>query len=124
MREADYTEIPFRTEGIPRVPPDAGETLRGAISETDFEFLLQQLPNKRAPGPDGLPFELLRHAPDGMKETILACVNGILTGEAPPPRSWLGGLICFLLKKDAVLDIPGYRQCVSWIQYTRYCQPS
>ena len=109
VREADYTKIPFRTEGIPRVPPDAGETLRGAISETDFEFLLQQLPNKRAPGPDGLPFELLRHAPDGMKETILACVNGILTGEAPPPRSWLGGLICFLLKKDAVLDIPGYR---------------
>jgi hypothetical protein len=44
-----------------------------------------------------------------MKETILACINGILTGEAAPPRSWLGRLISLLLKKDADLDIPGYR---------------
>jgi hypothetical protein len=44
-----------------------------------------------------------------MKEAIRACINSILIGEAPPPWSWIGGLICFLLKKDAVLDIPGYR---------------
>ncbi len=44
-----------------------------------------------------------------MKETIRACINSILVGEAPHPRSWMGGLICFLLKKDTVLDIPGYR---------------
>ncbi len=43
-----------------------------------------------------------------MKETIRACINSIRIGEASPPRSWMGGLICFLLKKDAVLDIPGY----------------
>ncbi len=84
--DSDYTDLPFSTEGIPRIPPDAGKTLRGAISETDDEFLLQQLPNKRAPGPDGLPFELLWHAPDGMKGTILACINRILTGEAAPPQ--------------------------------------
>ena len=52
---------------------------------------------------------MLRHAPDRMKEAIRACINSILAGEAPPPRSWMGGLICFLLKKDAVLDISGYR---------------
>jgi hypothetical protein len=44
-----------------------------------------------------------------MKETIRACVNSILTGEAPPPRSWIGGLICFLLKKEDVLHTAGYR---------------
>jgi hypothetical protein len=44
-----------------------------------------------------------------MKETILACIHGILAGEAAPPRSWLGGLTCYLLKKDTVLDIPGCR---------------
>ncbi len=27
------------------------------ISEADFEFLVQQLPDKRAPGPDGPPFD-------------------------------------------------------------------
>ena len=43
-----------------------------------------------------------------MKQVIRACINSILTGEAPPPRSWMGGLICFLLKKDSLLDITGY----------------
>jgi hypothetical protein len=75
----------------------------------DFEFLLEQLPNWRAPGPDGLPFELLKHAPDGVKKVILTCINSILTGEVAPPRYWLGRLICFLLNKDEVLDISGYR---------------
>ena len=106
---ADYAGLPFCPDGIPRVPPGARETLRGAITAADFEFVLGQLPNNRAPGPDGIPFEILWHAPDSMKETIRACINSILIGEASPPRSWMGGLICFLLKKDAVLDIPGYR---------------
>ena len=109
VRAADYSSLPLRTEDIPRVPPDAGETLRGAITAADFDFLLGEQPTRRAPGPDMIPSELLRAAPDSMKETIRTCINSILTGEAPPPRSWMGGLICFLLKKDAVLDIPGYR---------------
>ena len=107
--EADYAGLPFCPDGIPCVSPSARETLRGAITAADFEFALGQLLNNRAPGPDGIPYEILRHAPESMKETIRACINSILTGEAPPPRSWMGGLICFLLKKDAVLDIPGYR---------------
>ena len=109
VRTADYAGLPFCPDGIPRVPPSALETLRGAITVADFDFILGQLLNNRAPGPDGLPFEILRHAPDSMKETIRTCINSILVGEASPPRSWMGGLICFLLKKDAVLDIPGYR---------------
>jgi hypothetical protein len=44
-----------------------------------------------------------------MKAVIVDCINSILTGEASTPRSWMGGLICFLLKKDAVLDTGGYR---------------
>ncbi len=52
---------------------------------------------------------MLPAAPDRMKDVIRACVNSILTGEAPLPQSWMGGLICFILKKDAVLEIPGYR---------------
>ena len=73
-------------------------------------FLLGQLPNSRAPGQDGLPFELLRHAPRRMQTAVLNCINTILTGEAKPPRSWLGGLIRFLLKKeDLVLDTSGYQ---------------
>jgi ribonuclease HI len=106
--EADYEGLPFCPDGIPRVPPGARETLRGAITADDFEYALGQLPNNRAPGP-GVPFEFLRYAPRSMKETVRTCINSILTGEAPPPRSWMGGLICFLLKKEDVLHISGYR---------------
>ncbi len=49
-------------------------TLCGAITAADFEFVLGQS-NDRAPGPDGLPFEILWHAPDSMEETIRACIN-------------------------------------------------
>ncbi len=82
--------------------------MRYANTAADFEFALGQQLNNRAPGPDGLPYEILWYAPESLKETIRACINSILIGEAPPPRSWMGGLICFLLKKDAVLDFPGY----------------
>jgi hypothetical protein len=44
-----------------------------------------------------------------MKEVVRTCINLVLTGEALPPRSWLGGLIRFLLKKEDVLDTAGYR---------------
>ncbi len=71
-----------------------------------FEYVVGQLPNNRALGP-GMPFEFILHAPGSMKETIRTCINSILTGEAPPLQSWMGGLICFLLKKEDVLHIPG-----------------
>ena len=109
VRVADYSRLPFCPGDIPRVPPDARETLRDVITAADFEYLLGEQPSKRAAGPDELTFEMLRAAPDSMKQTIRACINSILTGEARPPQSWMGGLICFLLKKDAVLEIPGYR---------------
>ncbi len=107
MDEADYSGLPFCPDGIPRVPPSARETLRGAITADDFEHASGQLPNDRAPGP-GAPFESLGYAPGSMKETARTCINSIRTGEAPPPRSWMGGLICFLLKKEDVLHDSGY----------------
>jgi hypothetical protein len=53
----------------------------------------------------------------------LKCFAPGLAGD--PGRSWMGGLICFLLKKDAVLDIPGYCPvCLLETVYIRSCQPS
>jgi hypothetical protein len=60
------------------------------------------------PGQDMLPFELLQ-CTSRLKQVALECINGILTGEALPPRSWLGGLVRFLLKKEDVFDTGGYR---------------
>jgi hypothetical protein len=82
--EAEYAGLSFYPDGIPRVPPSARETLRGAITAADFEFALGQRLNNCAPGPDGIPYEILRQAPESMKETIRACINSILIGKAPP----------------------------------------
>ena len=109
VRAVDYDTLFWNTDGIPRVSPGPGETLREAVSMEDFEFLLRQLPNNRAPGPDGLPYELIQEAPDSLKNIILTCINTILTGNARPPQSWLGGLVRFLLKKEEVTVISGYR---------------
>jgi RNase P subunit RPR2 len=42
VRAVDYETLFWNTDGIPRVSPDSGESLRGAISRDDFEFLLRQ----------------------------------------------------------------------------------
>ena len=110
VRAGDYDQLPISLDSVPRIPPGSGESLRGAVSVADFEYLLGQLPNGRAPGQDGLPFELLRHAPKRMQAVVLHCINSILTGRVKPPRSWLGGMVRFLLKKEELaLDTTGYR---------------
>lgn len=109
VRVEEYEELPWNLEGVPRVPHESGETLRGAITWEDFVFYLGKLPNNKAPGPDSIPYELWKHAPDPLKRAVLACVNGVLSESKIPPRSWLGGLIRFLFKKGDLLDIGNYR---------------
>jgi len=104
-----YASLPFSVEGIPRVPINAGESLRGAITASDFEFFMGQLPNSKAAGPDGIPYELLKQAPGCLRELVLNCVNCVLEGGTGPPSSWLGGLVRFLLKKEDSLETAGYR---------------
>jgi hypothetical protein len=77
------------------------------ITADDFEYALRQLPNNHSLG-HGVPFKFLQYSPGSMKETVWTCINSILTGEAPPPLSWMGRLICFLPKKKDVLHISSY----------------
>jgi hypothetical protein len=104
----EYAYIFFCTDGIHRAPLHGEESLRGAITGDDWHFLLEQQPGRRAAGQDMLPFELLR-CTSLLKQVALECINGILTGDAPPPRSWLGGLVRFLLKEEDILDTGGYQ---------------
>ncbi len=111
-----------------RVSPDerVTVTLRGAITEADIEILAGQLPNRRAQGPDELPFELRRHAPVSMKAAwpILDCINSIQTGEARPSRSWIVGLICFVLKRKrfSILWGTAHWQSACWNQLDTVCK--
>ena len=65
-----------------------------------------QQPRRRAPGKDILPVELLQRT-NSLKQIGLECINGILTRGRP--RSWLGGLLRFPLKKDEMFDTSGNR---------------
>ncbi len=85
------------------------ETLWGAISKDDFAYFLGQLPGRTAPGSDQMPYEMLRYSPEPLQGAVLDGVNAILTKQAPPPASWLGGQIRFLFKKGEVLDAPCYQ---------------
>ena len=105
----DRLEFLAATEHIPRVPPDRGEALSGAISWEDFVTFLGQLPNQSAPGPDGIPYELWKGAPEPLRRALFECVNAVLERKANPTRSWLGGLIRFLFKKGDLLDMGSYR---------------
>ena len=109
VRKSAYSNLPFRLEHLPRIPVGSGETLAGAISRDDFEYFLGQLPFRTGPGPDRLPYEMLRYAPEPLKAAVLECINAILTKQTPPPANWLGGLIRFLFKKGDLLDTACYR---------------
>ena len=109
VRMSAYDEIPLRLEHLPRIPVGSGETLAGAISRDDYDYFVRQLPCRTAPGPDRLPYEMLRCAPEPLKVAVLECINAILTKQTRPPANWLGGLIRFLFKKGDLLDTACYR---------------
>ena len=53
-------EFATSTQCIPRVPLNEGESLRGAIMTSGFDFFMGQLPKSKAAGPDKIPNELLK----------------------------------------------------------------
>jgi hypothetical protein len=103
----DYCQLSLMPRGaaVTRIPHDSKGLLRAPISSDDLDYCLGQLPNNSAAGPDRLPYELLKGAPDAFKETLRQSLNCILEGGATPPESWLGGLVRFLFKKGDPLDI-------------------
>ena len=108
VASSDYAQLPFSTAGIPRIP--VGATLRGPISRADLDWYIGTLRHGRAPGPDEIPYELLRYAPEELKQSLHACINSILEGNRLPPADWLGGLVRFLPKPGGdALDPSAYR---------------
>ncbi len=66
-----------------------------------------------------MPYEMLRYSPEPLRGAVLdgVILNAILTKQAPPPSSWLGGQIRSLFKKG---DQEGGRpQCVPTVLQAR-----
>ena len=86
------------------------------MAEADFVFLLGQMPNSRAPGQDGLPFELLWHTPKRMQTVVLSCINTIMA-------SLVVARGINLLSAEEGGSGVGLATdwCASWIQHINVC---
>ena len=73
---------------------------------------LGSLPRCKAPGPDGLPYELIRHPSSSFLGVLLAGINEAITSRREWPAVWKGGDIRLLYKKDSPLVISNYRPVV------------
>src|SRR6185295_2426683 len=82
---------------IPRLSSEACSSLLAPFSAGELSTVLRQLPLRRAPGPDGLPYEWYQTFAEDLIPILLPLFNSILSGASPPP-SWSKTLISLIPK--------------------------
>jgi hypothetical protein len=82
------------------------------LTEAELRKHLSSLPRRKAPGPDGLPYELIRNPSQRFGALILEGVNEALGDLQEWPRVWKSGDIRLLYKKGSPADIRNYRPVV------------
>jgi hypothetical protein len=85
VNSTEYDELPFTTDSIPKVPPDANESLAGPISLDNLRHRNTQLARGKAPGDDGVQYEFLKDSPKELLSSVLDAVNSLLTRKALLP---------------------------------------
>ena len=63
---------------------DVDMGLGGDLTWEAFRYYLDRLPSRKAPGIDGIPYELIRDAPRELQEMMFTVLNKLLNGEAVP----------------------------------------
>jgi hypothetical protein len=100
------------------VPDDPKFKLRGKIDSEEFNLLVQQLPNRKAPGDNLVPAELWKHAPDWALDMLYDTCNDVLEGKKEIPAHWKGGQVQFLFKKQPAQEVQNWRPvCLSNVSY-------
>lgn len=112
VKEEEYETLPFPTEGIPKVPLSASETLTGVITREDLLFRISKLARGKAAGDDGILYEFLIDGPDELLNLVLEAINGLLTKTLSVPEFWKGGMIKLLYKKGDPTLCKNYRPVV------------
>ena len=80
------------------VDPTYNSHLRDEVSEDDFLHVVRTLPLRKAPGPDGIPNEVLRLLPASLLDRMRGIVNAALVrGEFP--ASWKDVEVTLMTKK-------------------------
>lgn len=81
------------------------------IEPPDFEEVMDailRMKNNKAPGPDGLPAEILKYGGDELHRALYDLVLSIWIQERMP-QQWTRSIICPLHKKGNMLDCTNYR---------------
>src|SRR5690349_14512414 len=75
------------------------DTLGAPVTAEELAAVVRQLPLRRSPGPDGLPYEWYRTYLPFLTPLLLELYNGILNGD-DPPASWFTTTLTLLPKPD------------------------
>ena len=87
----------------------AHETLRKTVTFKAFTRFLQRMANRKAFGIDGIPAEILKHAPHAFKLRLCLLVNEILTSRFKIPKIALIARVVLLYKKSDPQHLSNYR---------------
>jgi exonuclease III len=87
------------TVSLPSLSADQFSALLSPFTAEEMAATIRQLPLRRSPGPDGLPYEWYQTFADTLIPILLPLFNAVLLG-APPPPSWSQTLISLIPKPD------------------------
>ena len=77
------------------------KSLMGSIGKCELMRVIRHLPNGKAHGPNGVPGELLKYAPDCVHQKLLTSLNSILSNpKATFPSEWRKALLFPILKSE------------------------
>ena len=94
---------------LPRISSDDIDSLLTPFTSDELSAAIRALPARRAPGPDGIPYEWYQTFSDELAPLLLPFFNSILAG-SPPPFSWSRTLISLIPKPNRDLaDIANWR---------------
>jgi hypothetical protein len=94
--------------GYYTIPP--GSTLKGPVrSFREFACFVKRMPQRKTPGNDGIPSEIIRNAPTAFQERLHELVNQVLTSKYKLKPEALMAKVVLLYKKGGPEQIQNYR---------------
>ena len=82
---------------LPTLSPAQSSSLLTPVTADELMSTIKALPPRRAPGPDGIPYEWYQTFADSLVPILLPLFNSILSG-GPAPPSWSRTLVSLIPK--------------------------
>ena len=95
-------------ETIERIKREDVNQLTAEVNEEIFDFVLKKSKNRKAPGPDGIPYALIKLLPSEAKRIVRVLIDTMIRGKHFPD-SISEGEIVSIFKKGSPLVLSNYR---------------